>query len=147
MFSIDEINGGWLNVTLEFGDDVYCIMGTDIWGTDSGLQTVKMCADALNGSGSFYAVLDNEPGAWVIELSSEGRLCIYLSREDLKGKPNMTQCEKAFETEADISAFAKDVYAAFSEYSEGDGRDFYERESHTAFPADEFERLKNALEK
>ncbi len=145
MFSIDEINGGWLNVTLDLGDDVYCIMGTDIWGTDSGLQIVKMCADALSGSGSFYAVLDNEPGAWVIELSSESRLCIYLCREDLKGKPDMTECEKAFETDVDIAAFAKAVCAAFSEYSEDDGRSFYERESHMAFPADEFERLKNAL--
>lgn len=145
MFSIDEINGGWLNVTFDLGDDVYCIMGTDIWGTDSGLQIVKMCADALSGENSCYAVLDNEPGAWVTELSPEGRLCIYLSREDLKGKPDMSQCEKAFETDIDISAFARTVCAAFSEYSEGDGRSFYERESHMAFPADEFERLRTLL--
>ncbi|MBP0957820.1 MAG: hypothetical protein J5997_10705 [Oscillospiraceae bacterium] len=147
MFSIDEIIAGWLNVTFAFGDDVYCIMATDLWGTDSGAQIIKMCADALRSEGCFYAVLDNEPGAWVIELCGTGRLCIYLSRDDLRGKPVLQQCEKTFETDIDVYAFSEEVYSAFSEYSEGDGLIFYERENRMAFPSEKFKRLKYALGK
>lgn len=105
-FTVDEIIAGWLNVTFDMGSDVFCILATDVWKTDSARQLIKACSDALSGDGSFYAVLDNEPGAWAVEINGSGLFKIYLSKEDLKGAFDKDKCEEAFAAQTDLKQLA-----------------------------------------
>ena len=61
-FTVDEIIAGWLNVTFDMGSDVFCILATDVWKTDSARQLIKACSDALSGDGSFMPSLIMSPG-------------------------------------------------------------------------------------
>lgn len=141
-FTIDDIIAGWFNVTLDFGADVYCIMATDIHQTDTPRQILKMAADSLTSSDACRCVLDNEPGAWVIELSG-GKLRIYLSREDLCGTASIEGCDLAYETNVDAAEFAGEIYNAFLPYS-CQRRKEYESE-WMKFPAEEFSHLEKLL--
>ena len=145
-FTIDEIIAGWLNVTFDFGECVYCIMATDIHKTDSAYQLMEMACNALKNDSEYYAVLDNEPGAWVIMLSGTGKAAVYLSREDLFGKAELEGCDLAFETHTDVYDFAEQIYTAFEKYSEGDGLAEYENE-WMPFPHELFNKLGYALGK
>lgn len=93
-FTVDEIIAGWLNVTFDMGSDVFCILATDVWKTDSARQLIKACSDALSGDGSFYAVLDNEPGAWAVEINGSGLLRYISARRILKAPLIRTSVRK-----------------------------------------------------
>lgn len=155
-FHIEEIDDGWMDVSVSDGERKILIANSDYMGNDAPALLLKALTKlAKKQDGTAYLCWNDEPGGyhWTLEKKAD-RLSYQIGVMENPDKDYRTFEGSALKDsaladillkgEVGLKDFAEEILREMTDYSEGEKLDIYESE-WSDFPTEEISNLRRSL--